>query len=301
MELTEQKLYEALGVEPETPAPAETGGKQPPAATPPGQEQKTTPSAESGEKAQEPAEPAKAEGEIPSGGPDGHPDPVGPEGEPGASAEKPGGKPGEMPKEQRREAAAARRRAEQQAAIDEAVQKAVQEEKGRAKEEMAAFFKRAHLKNTLTGAEITTMEEFEDGYGDIMVDSQVLTDDEKWFSLELVLYQGAGSGYERHRHYTIDKTTGKRAELSEFFGEDYVKTVSEEVKAQMRSRMEEDENVFYWIDYEDVPEWNFESIAEDQDFYVNKDGNVVICFDEYEVAPGYMGCVEFVVEQDMEG
>lgn len=162
MELTEQKLYEALGVEPETPAPAETGGKQPPAATPPGQEQKTTPSAESGEKAQEPAEPAKAEGEIPSGGPDGHPDPVGPEGEPGASAEKPGGKPGEMPKEQRREAAAARRRAEQQVAIDEAVQKAVQEEKGRAKEEMAAFFKRAHLKNTLTGAEITTMEEFED-------------------------------------------------------------------------------------------------------------------------------------------
>lgn len=147
----------------------------------------------------------------------------------------------------------------------------------------------------------STMDEFEDGYGDIMVDSQVLTDDEKWFSLELVLYQGAGSGYERHRHYTIDKTTGKRAELSEFFGEDYVKTVSEEVKAQMRSRMEEDENVFYWIDYEDVPEWNFESIAEDQDFYVNEDGNVVICFDEYEVAPGYMGCVEFVVEQDMEG
>lgn len=147
----------------------------------------------------------------------------------------------------------------------------------------------------------STMEEFEDGYGDIMVDSQVLTDDEKWFSLELVLYQGAGSGYERHRHYTIDKATGKRAELSEFFGEDYVKTVSEEVKAQMRSRMEEDENVFYWIDYEDVPEWNFESIAEDQDFYVNEDGNVVICFDEYEVAPGYMGCVEFVVEQDMEG
>ena len=146
----------------------------------------------------------------------------------------------------------------------------------------------------------STMEEFEDGYGDIMVDSQVLTDDEKWFSLDLVLYQGAGSGYERHRHYTVDKTTGKRAELSEFFGEDYVKTVSDEVKAQMRSRMAEDENVIYWIDYEDVPEWNFESIAEDQDFYVNRDGDVVICFDEYEVAPGYMGCVEFVMERTVE-
>ncbi len=143
----------------------------------------------------------------------------------------------------------------------------------------------------------STMEEFDDGYGDIIVDSQVLTDDEKWFSLELVLYQGAGSGYERHRHYSIDKTTGRRAELSDFFGEDYIETVSSEIKEQMRQRMAEDENVVYWIDYQDVPEWNFESIAKDQDFYVNADGKVVICFNEYEVAPGYMGCVEFVMEK----
>lgn len=141
----------------------------------------------------------------------------------------------------------------------------------------------------------STMEEFEDGYGDILVDSEVLTDDDRWFSLALTLYQGAGSGYERHRHYTVDKTTGKQAELSEFFGEDYIDIISEEVSSQMRQRMAEDENVIYWIDYEDMPEWNFTSIAEDQDFYVNADGKVVICFDEYEVAPGYMGCVEFVL------
>lgn len=143
----------------------------------------------------------------------------------------------------------------------------------------------------------STMEEFEDGYGDILVDSEVLTDDERWFSLGLVLYQGAGSGYERHRHYTIDKTTGKKAALSDFFGEDYVETVSEDIKTQMRQRMAEDENVVYWIDYEEVPDWNFTSIAEDQDFYVNKDGKVVVCFNEYDVAPGYMGCVEFVIDK----
>ncbi len=143
----------------------------------------------------------------------------------------------------------------------------------------------------------STMEEFEDGYGDILVDSKVLTDDERWFSLDLVLYQGAGSGYERHRHYTIDKTTGKKAALSDFFGEDYVETVSEDIKTQMRQRMAEDENVVYWIDYEEVPDWNFTSIAEDQDFYVNKDGKVVVCFNEYDVAPGYMGCVEFVIDK----
>lgn len=141
-----------------------------------------------------------------------------------------------------------------------------------------------------------SMEEFEDGYGDIYIDSKVLVDDEKWFSLDLILYQGAGSGYERHRHYTIDKTTGKRAVLSDFYGENYIETISEEVKTQMRQRMADDENVVYWIDYEEVPEWNFKSIAEDQDFYVNSDGKVVICFNEYDVAPGYMGCVEFVMD-----
>lgn len=161
MDLTEQKIYEVMGVKPETPPPAEDGGKQPPAVPPKGQEQQTPPPAEQGEKEQEPADPAKAEGEIPSGGPDGHPDPEGKDGEPGVPAEESGEKPGEMSKEQRREAAAARRRAEQQAAIDEAVQKAVQEEKDRAKGEMAAFFKKAHLKNTLTGEDITNMEEFD--------------------------------------------------------------------------------------------------------------------------------------------
>lgn len=139
------------------------------------------------------------------------------------------------------------------------------------------------------------MAEYEDGYQDIYIDSNILTDNEKWFSLELILYQGAGSGYERRRHYTIDKTTGKRAELSDFYGDNYIEAVSEEVKSQMRSQMEEDENVIYWIDQEDIPEWNFQSIRPDQDFYVDADGNIVVCFDEYEVAPGYMGYVEFTL------
>lgn len=141
------------------------------------------------------------------------------------------------------------------------------------------------------------MAEYEDGYQDIYIDSNILTDNEKWFSLELILYQGAGSGYERRRHYTIDKATGKRAELSDFYGDNYIEAVSEEVKSQMRSQMEEDENVIYWIDQEDIPEWNFQSIQPDQDFYVDADGNIVVCFDEYEVAPGYMGYVEFTLTE----
>lgn len=145
--------------------------------------------------------------------------------------------------------------------------------------------------------EASVEEHGEEGYQDLYIDSEVLTDSDRWFSLKLVLYQGAGSGYECQKHYTIDKMTGARAALADFYGADYVTVISEEIKTQMREQMAEDEMVVYWIDDEEIPEWNFEAIAEDQDFYVNADGHVVICFDEYEVAPGYMGCVEFVLSK----
>ena len=137
----------------------------------------------------------------------------------------------------------------------------------------------------------------EEGYQDIYIDSKVLTDNDRLFSLELILYQGAGSGYEQHKHYTVDKLTGKELTLEDLCGDDYVNTISEEVKEQMRAQMAADENVKYWLDDPDVPEWNFDKIAEDQDFYVNAEGHVVICFNEYDVAPGSMGCVEFIMPQ----
>ena len=137
----------------------------------------------------------------------------------------------------------------------------------------------------------------EEGYQDIYIDSKVLTDNDRLFSLELILYQGAGSGYEQHKHYTVDKLTGKELTLEDLCGDDYVNTISEEVKEQMRAQMAADETVKYWLDDPDVPEWNFDKIAEDQDFYVNAEGHVVICFNEYDVAPGSMGCVEFIMPQ----
>jgi hypothetical protein len=131
------------------------------------------------------------------------------------------------------------------------------------------------------------------GFENVTVNSQVLTDTDQYFSMELSMYQSSASGYEEKRHYTIDKSTGELVQLSDFYGEDYVNIISEEVKEQMRARMEEDENQIYWIDQEDMPENDFQEISPDQDFYVNADGKVVICFAEYEAAPGYMGCVTF--------
>ena len=61
--------------------------------------------------------------------------------------------------------------------------------------------------------------ENEEGYQNIYIDSNVKLDTDDLFSLELILYQGAGSGYEQHKHYTVDKKTGKELSLKDLCGD----------------------------------------------------------------------------------
>lgn len=134
------------------------------------------------------------------------------------------------------------------------------------------------------------------GYQDITVDSEVLAKTGGYFTLKLNCYQAAGSGYESHYYYTVDLDTGRRLQLKDLFvgGADYVAPISREIKRQMKGRMKADENAIYWLD-SDIGEWNFKKIKKDAQFYLNGEGNVVICFNEGDVAPMYMGAVEFEI------
>ena len=97
-------------------------------------------------------------------------------------------------------------------------------------------------------------------------------------------------------YYNIDKQTGELVPLSGLFkdGADYVTVISDEIKRQMRAQMDADDDVYYWLD-SDVEDWNFTSIAQDQQYYVNENGELVISFDKYDIAPGYMGSVSFTI------
>lgn len=150
-------------------------------------------------------------------------------------------------------------------------------------------------------AEFEENLESEGGYQDIVVKHEVLTTTEDYFTLKLICYQEAGSGSEWDYFYTIDLNTGERLALKDLFvdGADFITPISENIKEQMRAQMEEDENVLYWVDYDEVPAWNFEGITDETSFYVNEDGNIVISFDEGDVAPRYMGCVEFVIPDEV--
>ncbi len=139
-----------------------------------------------------------------------------------------------------------------------------------------------------------------EGKDSIDVSHEVVTDTDGYFCLKVMVTEVMGSGWEKDYYYTIDRGTGEIVALSDLFEDDgYVEAVSAEIKKQMRAQMDADEEKIYWLDDEEVPDWNFKEIAADQDFYINSDGKLVICFDEGDVAPMYMGCCEFEMPESV--
>ncbi|MFT4145287.1 MAG: RsiV family protein [Mobilitalea sp.] len=128
---------------------------------------------------------------------------------------------------------------------------------------------------------------------------EVVTDTKEWFTLRINVLEVQASGYEYSKFYHFNKQTGKIATLSDLFKSDadYVGVISENIKEQMRDQIEKEDKM-YFIDTEDGLD-NFEAIKPDQNFYFNTDNQLVIAFDEYEVAPGYMGRVEFVIHDSV--
>lgn len=147
--------------------------------------------------------------------------------------------------------------------------------------------------------EFKTNLENEEGYQDLIVESEVINTTSEYFTLKLICYTANASGTEWNYYYTIDLNTGERLTLKNIFkeGADYVTPISENIKTQMEEQMAADENVYYWL-YDEMEEFNFKQIAENQSFYINENGEVVISFNEGDVAPMYMGVVEFVIEED---
>lgn len=140
-----------------------------------------------------------------------------------------------------------------------------------------------------------------ESYGGLEIHHETVMNNEKYFTLKLSIFQSAGSGSESYKFYTIDKQSGRQIQIGDLFRENsgYAEVISENIKGQMRAAMAEDETKVYWVDSTETPYWNWEGIKEDQNFYLDGNGNLVVVFDEYEIAPGYMGAQEFTVERSV--
>ena len=134
-------------------------------------------------------------------------------------------------------------------------------------------------------------------YG-VRCDYEVKTDSRDILAIDNYLYSVVGSSSTVHSFYTIDKRTGSLLTLEGLFreGSDYVGVLSAYIRGEME-RLNREEGGMFWLGDDGID--GFEAIAPDQNFYLDNQNNLVICFDKYEVAAGAQGSPEFVIPRDV--
>ena len=130
-------------------------------------------------------------------------------------------------------------------------------------------------------------------------DYTVRCNNEDVLSLDVYIFNVVGSSSTKHTFYNINKKTGQLIELKSLFAKDsdYVTPISEYIKTQMKKENETNNGLF-WMEDDEFTE-SFNKIKENQNFFINDSGRIVICFDKYEVAAGAQGCPEFEIPEEI--
>lgn len=176
--------------------------------------------------------------------------------------------------------------------IQSIVDNYVAEAKQKFAEYKEAFFATGGTEEEWGNRDIAVNVDYEVKYQQGNILSMVLTTDETWVAAYGVRY-----------YYNLDLSGDRQLTLQDLLGDNYVEIANESILRQMKERDAADENAVYWgigkAAEDDMVE-GFRSVDEDTKFYINKDGNPVVCFEKYEVAPGYMGFQEFEIEKPAE-
>lgn len=143
-----------------------------------------------------------------------------------------------------------------------------------------------------------TEEEWAGRMMDVNVTYDVKCQQGNLLSLVLTTSVGWFTGEMQNMYYNLDLATGKKLTLADVLGEDYIQIANEIIIKQIGERLEKDDGLTYWgygAD-KDMQDMGFRTVDENTSFYINTEGRVVVCFGEYEIAPGFMGIQEFVIE-----
>ncbi|MDR1548393.1 MAG: DUF3298 and DUF4163 domain-containing protein [Hungatella sp.] len=142
-----------------------------------------------------------------------------------------------------------------------------------------------------------------DGHYSVTSSYDVVTDNDKYLSLRINTTVVMASGAEYVKIFTIDKETGNVVSLKELMKDksDYITAISDNIKKQMEEQMAADDSKIYFYNTGDDYVDEFKQITGDESYYFNENGEIVIVFDEYAVAPGYMGAVEFTIPKAVTG
>ncbi len=136
---------------------------------------------------------------------------------------------------------------------------------------------------------------------EVIADYEMKFCDGKTLSFVIEQMESIASAYTQKTYYNIDLESGRDLKISDILGENFKEIVDKSVREQIEARMKSDENQIFFGYSEDDKEMKMEGftgIDESRTFYINEAGNVVVTFDKYEIAPGYMGFPEFEIKTE---
>ena len=135
-------------------------------------------------------------------------------------------------------------------------------------------------------------------YGAVDIDYEVVTNNDKWFTLKINVTETQASGYMYAKYYHINKETGEYVSFTDLFDASNYAALEEYIVSDMKAQMEADENLAYFFDDPVIGE-DIVYVTDDQNFYFDESNNLIMVYNEYTVAPGYMGMPEIVIPVDI--
>ena len=115
--------------------------------------------------------------------------------------------------------------------------------------------------------------------------------DDKIISFSINATRIMADSYLQKKFYTVDLKTGEVYNIEHFLGSDYQNIVKKSVQQQIAENKEKYPNLMYFDEAV-----NNLKITNEQPFYINKDNQVVVVFNQFEIAPGYMSLPEFIIK-----
>ena len=134
-----------------------------------------------------------------------------------------------------------------------------------------------------------TQEEWSAHNIEIRVWYEIKSQTENYLSFMVSGSESWTSAYSETRYYNIDLKSGKLVTLEDVLGKDYAGIADKCIREQMRQRTD----VAFWT----PEEGGFTGITDETRVYINEADQPVIVFDQYEIAPGSEGELEFEIQR----
>ncbi len=133
-----------------------------------------------------------------------------------------------------------------------------------------------------------------EGKSSFYVGYDVYLEDENTISFGISTYNylaGDANGQTKVEYYNLDVKDFKFLELKDLFkaNSNYKEIINKEIQ----DKINKDKDNYF------TEENAFKSIKDNQKFHFDEKGNIVIVFDQYEIAPGSTGTPEFVIQKTL--